>query len=165
MCNAACIDEALNLVHIVSEFIDISEVLSSCLSWSLMFCDYSLVPSVSRGMLRFWETSRIFWISTILSVSWGMLNRMPSGDFVSFFPGPHFRVSCTPRAFRVTRKILSHRYAFTLNETTCSCFRCWRSRSEELSWDLFDISDCFLAERKEWLWKWLQENVVSFMVL
>ena len=36
---------------------------------------------------------------------------------------------------------------------------------EELSWDLFDISDCFPAERKEWLLKWLQENVVSFMIL
>ena len=87
--------------------------------------DLSRVLSVSRGM-RFRQTSTIFW--TILSVSRGILNRIPSGFCTSFFPGPHLRDSSTHQAFRVTRKILSHRYAFTWNETTCSCFRCWRSR-------------------------------------
>ena len=41
--------------------------------------------------------------SCVLLVSRGMLNRIPAGFCMSFFPGPHLSVSCTPRAFRVTR--------------------------------------------------------------
>ena len=66
--------------------------------------------------------------SRVPSVSRGMLNRIPSEFCMSFFPGPHLRVSCTYWAFMVTRIILSHRYALSRNETTCFCFRRWRSK-------------------------------------
>ena len=79
---------------------------------------------LSRGK-RVWGTSRIFWI--ILSVSQGMLNRIPSEFWISFFPCPHLRVSRTPWVFEITRIILSHQYALTWNETTCFCFRRWWS--------------------------------------
>ena len=50
------------------------------------------------------------------------------------------------------------------DETTCACFRLWRSKRRAFL-RFFDISDRFPAERKEWLQRWLQENVVSFMML
>ena len=63
--------------------------------------------------------------SHVLSVSRGMLNRIPSGFCISFFPGPHLRVSRAFHAFRVTRRILSHRFALSWNETTSFCFHRW----------------------------------------
>ena len=38
------------------------------------------------------------------------------------------------------RETRQHAFAFTIDEP-----------GEEFSWDLFDISDCFPAERNEWL--------------
>ena len=165
MCNAGCIDEAIKFVHIeiciFSELIDISEMLSSSLSWSN---DFSRVLSVSRGM-RFWEASRIFW--TILSVSRGMLNRITSRFCISFFPSPHLRVSYAPRDFKGYSNNLVPQVYTSCCETRQHAFPfAVGDPGEELSWDLFDISDCFPAKRKEWLlYRWLQENVVSFMIL
>ena len=110
--------------------------------------DSSRVLSVARG-LRLWETSRSFW--TILSVSLGMLNRVPSGFFISFFPGPHLRVSWTPRALRVTRIILSHRYALSQNETTCFRFHHWRTKWRAFLRSFRHFRFFFPAERTEWL--------------
>ena len=50
------------------------------------------------------------------------LNRTTFGVRTPFFPGSHLRVSRTPWTFRVTRRILSHRYAVPRDETTCACF-------------------------------------------
>ena len=130
MCNAACIDEATNRVHveicIFSEFFDISELLSSCLSRSFMFWTTFLVCSRFPGAYAFLRD-----LQNLLNHTLGFPRHAEQNIIkfcVSFFPSQHLRVSCTPRAFRVTRIILSHRYAFTWNVTTCSCFRRWRSR-------------------------------------
>ena len=68
------------------------------------------------------QTSRIFWTvrnSRFPETRWG---RTTSSFCTPFFPGPHLRVSRTPWAFTVTRRILSHRYDMTRDETTCACF-------------------------------------------
>ena len=125
--------------------------------------DSSRVLSVSQGM-RFWETSRIFW--TIHSVSRGMLNRIPSGFCTSFLPRSTLECllyspglkgysnKLVPQ-IRIVAKRNKQAFAFVVGDP-----------GEEISWDLFDISNCFPAEGKQWLLeKWLQENVVSFMML
>ena len=105
MCNAACIDEAINRVHIemriLSESTDISAIIVSKSVFHVLN-DFSHVLSVSRG-LRLWETSRIF--CAILSVSWGMLNSTTSGSCTSFLPGPHLRVCRTLLGFHGYSKI------------------------------------------------------------
>ena len=65
------------------------------------------------------------------------LIRTTFGVHASFFPGSHLRVSRTPQIFKVTWRILSHRYAVPRDETTCACFHFQRELSEELSWYLF----------------------------
>ena len=136
MCNAACIDETIHLVLfkmcIFSEFVDISEMLSSCLSWSFMFWTtfrvYSRFPEACwtekhsefvllSSQVHIWESS--------LTGFWGLLE-----------------LSClTDTHCRETRQ---HAFAYTVGDP-----------GEELSRDLFDISDGF-SERKWWLLeKWL----------
>ena len=63
-----------------------------------------------------------------------LLSRTTSGVCTSFFPGPHLRVSRTPRGFRVTRRILSHRYAVSRNETTCASFHL---KQKKIMWGAF----------------------------
>ena len=53
------------------------------------------------------------------------------------------------------RETRQHAFAFAISKPC-----------EELSWDLFDISDCYLAERKDACWKsGCRKNMVSFMML
>ena len=128
-----------------------SSIFQSCfhLVWVRFSCfetTFRVYCHFSRGM-RFWEVSKIFW--TLLSV-FPRYAELPSGFCISFFPGPHLRVSCAPQTFRVTRMILSHKCVLSRNETTCFGFRVG-DRDEKLSWDISDISNCFPAERREWL--------------
>ena len=60
------------------------------------------------------------------------LIRTTFGVHASFFPSSHLRVSCTPRTFRVTWRILSHRYAAPRDETMCLL-----SPSEKNRWKAF----------------------------
>ena len=53
--------------------------------------------------------------SRVLSVSRDMLNRIPYGFFISFFPGPHLRVTCTHRAFRVIRIVAKRENMLSLS--------------------------------------------------
>ena len=130
MCNAACIDEAINSVHIemyiFSASIDTSETLSLCPSQFFILKKLSYVFTVSRGK-RVWETSRMFWIHTKITVSRGWLNRITSGFCTPFALVPLLRISRTLRTFRISRRILSRRYAVPLDETTRSCFHHWRT--------------------------------------
>ena len=145
-----------------SEFIDVSVMLSSRLTrFFHVLNDFLHVLSVSRGK-HVWRSSRIFWI--ILSVSRGMLNRIPSRFWISFFPCPHLRVSRTPWVFEITRRKLVPSIRFHVKRGNI-VFASVGDPGEELSWVLFDISDRFPADRKEWLLgKWLQENEVSFIM-
>ena len=72
-----------------------------------IFC---LCFSVSRGM-RLWDRSPDSSEPFVTLDSRSSLIRTTFGVHNSFFPGSHLRVSRTSRSFRVTWRILSHRYA------------------------------------------------------
>ena len=61
------------------------------------------------------------------------LIRPTFGVHTSFFPGSNLRVPRTHPIFRVTWRILSHRYAVLRDETTCACLHLQRELGEELS--------------------------------
>ena len=127
MCNAACIDEATNRVHIemsiFSRFIDISETLSSCLSRSFMFW------TTFRKCSRFPED----YVSERPLESSEPYSRFPEACWTEHHPDFAFLSSqvqtweslVLPGTFGVTRIILSHRFALSRNETTCFCCRRW----------------------------------------
>ena len=102
-----------------------SELLSSCPSRSFMFWTtfrvYSRFPEA-------YVSERPPDFSVPYSRFPGACWTEQHPEFVLLSSRVHLRVSCSPRAFRVTRIILSHRYALSRNETTCFCFRRWRSK-------------------------------------
>ena len=104
-----------------------------CLGWKIFYSYFS----VSRGM-RLWETDLQSLLNhTQLSIPKVRWSEPTFVVHTSFFPGSHLRVPCTPRTFRVTSRILSHRYAVPRDETTCACFHLQRESSEELPQDVF----------------------------
>ena len=82
------------------------------------------------------QISRVFWTTRNSRFpKFADQNNIRSSYF--FLPDSHLRVSCAPRIFRFTWRILSHRYAVPRDDIICACFHLQRESSEELSWDLF----------------------------
>ena len=166
MCSAACIDEAI--------IASISKCASSrgpsifprhfhCVRVGLSYFERLFACTLGFPRLAFLRDLQDFLCHTLGFPRHAEQNNfqslyffLPRSTLESLLYSPGFKgysnnFSPTDTPCRETRQ---HAFAFTIGEPV-----------EELSWDLFDISDCFPAERKGWfLEKWLQESVVSFMM-
>ena len=120
-----------------------------CLRWKTFFWYFS----VSRGM-RLWKTDLsqhpyfiCVYTSRIRVYTRDSLSRS-SGVCTSFFPGSHLSVSRTLQGLRVTRRVLSHRYATSLDETACASLHLrnkkirWRAFIQIFSLERLGVSRC-----------------------
>ena len=144
MCNAACIDEAINRVHIemciFSELIDMSEMLSSCLSWSLMFWTTCRVHGFPRHAEQ--NTIRIFHFF------------LPRATLESLLYSPGFW-DYSNNLVPETRIVAKRDNMLSLSPLTNQV----KSFPEIFS--TFQMA--FLRKEKNGCIRWLRENVVSFM--
>ena len=166
MCNVACIDEAIILVHIeiciFSEFIDISELLSSCLSRSFMFWTTFLVCS------RFPEAPFLRDLQNLLNHTLGFPRHAEQNtirDFVFLSSKLHTEESLVLPGLSGLLGWFCPTDTLSRETTHMLLLSPFAIQAKSFPEIFFDISDCFPAERKEWLMqKWLQEDVVSFMI-
>ena len=148
MRTAACIDEAINRVHIeiciFSRFIDISEMLSWRQSWFLMFWTsfrvYSGFPrhdvsaeifqNYTLGFQRHTEQSTIRILNFFLPMS------TPWESLVLTW------------VLEITRRILSHQIRFDVKRDNMLLLSPLVIQAKRFPDILFDISDRFPAEKK-----------------
>ena len=161
MCNAACIDEASSISRCASS--RSSSIFPSC--FQRVRVDLSCFERLFACTLGFPRHAFLRDLQNLLNHTLGFPRHAEQNTIRTFFlPSPHFRVSCTPRAFWVTRIILSHRYKLSQHETTYFCFRRWRSRRRALlkSFRHFRLLSC--GKKRMAVGTVAAGKVVSFMM-
>ena len=120
---------------------------------NIAWCDRSFVCAsrFPEACVSQRQLFRLFWNrrnSRFFEVHWSE----PDSEFVLLSSQVHTWECLVLLGFlRFTRRILSHRYAVSRDETTCACFHLRTELSEELSWGLFIGTNSCVEYQYNWI--------------